>query len=173
MKVTEVIGWVYEAPRDKVRQADQDLEDWQDEDYISDLEATRDAEIEVLQDRIDLYDRYIQSLNWRKEEAERIERDRLLMEMLNVDTEAEIRDKLLDDIEHFNVECEGNYKNYIGISENYSDFNDFYINKMMDLDAKYEKIINNTDLTVVNNSKFAKFFRKVKAILTANVELSK
>ena len=66
-----------------------------------------------------------------------------------------------------------NYKNYIGISENYSDFNDFYINKMMDLDAKYEKIINNTDLTVVNNSKIAKFFRKVKAILTANVELSK
>ena len=66
-----------------------------------------------------------------------------------------------------------NYKNYIGISENYSDFDEFYINKMMDLDAKYEKIINNTNLTVVNNSKIAKFFRKVKAILTANVELSK
>ena len=66
-----------------------------------------------------------------------------------------------------------NYKNYIGISENYSDFNEFYINKMMDLDAKYEKIMNNTDLAVVSNSKIARFFRKVKAILTANVELSK
>ena len=66
-----------------------------------------------------------------------------------------------------------NYKNYIGISDDYSEFNEFYINKMMDLDAKYEKIINNTNLTVVNNSKIAKFFRKVKAILTANVELSK
>ena len=66
-----------------------------------------------------------------------------------------------------------NYKNYIGISENYSDFDEFYINKMMDLDNKYEKIINNTNLTVVSNSKIARFFRKVKAILTANVELSK
>ncbi len=66
-----------------------------------------------------------------------------------------------------------NYKNYIGISDDYSEFNEFYINKMMDLDAKYEKIINNTNLTVVSNSKIAKFFRKVKAILTANVELSK
>ena len=50
-----------------------------------------------------------------------------------------------------------NYKNYIGISENYSDFDEFYINKMMDLDNKYEKIINNTNLTVVNNSKIARF----------------
>ena len=66
-----------------------------------------------------------------------------------------------------------NYKNYIGISENYSDFDEFYINKMMDLDNKYEKIINNTNLTVVNNSKIARFFRKIKAILSANVELSK
>ena len=66
-----------------------------------------------------------------------------------------------------------NYKNYIGISDDYSEFNEFYINKMMDLDAKYEKIINNTNLTVVSNSKIAKFFRKVRAILTANVELSK
>ena len=66
-----------------------------------------------------------------------------------------------------------NYKNYIGISDDYSEFNEFYINKMMDLDSKYEKIINNTSLTVVRNSKIAKFFRKVKAILTANVELSK
>ena len=66
-----------------------------------------------------------------------------------------------------------NYKNYIGISDDYSEFNEFYINKMMDLDSKYEKIINNTSLTVVNNSKIARFFRKVKAILTANVELSK
>ncbi len=66
-----------------------------------------------------------------------------------------------------------NYKNYMGISDDYSEFNEFYINKMMDLDNKYEKIINNTNLTVVSNSKIARFFRKVKAILTANVELSK
>ena len=66
-----------------------------------------------------------------------------------------------------------NYKNYIGISENYSDFNEFYINKMMDLDEKYENIMNNTAVAVVNNSKISNFFRKLKAILSASVELKK
>ena len=66
-----------------------------------------------------------------------------------------------------------NYKNYIGISEDYSDFNEFYINKMMDLDNKYESIVNNTSLTVVSDSKISKFFRKIKAILSATIELSK
>ena len=66
-----------------------------------------------------------------------------------------------------------NYKNYIGISDTYSDFNDFYINKMMDLDNKYESIMNNTNLVVVCNSKIAAFFRKVRAILGASVELKR
>lgn len=66
-----------------------------------------------------------------------------------------------------------NYKNFIGISENYSDFNEFYINKMMDLDEKYESIMNNTAITVVNNSKISTFFRKLKALLSASVELKK
>lgn len=76
------------------------------------------------------------------------------------------------DIDEFRMKLY-NYKNYIGISENYSDFNDFYINKMMDLDSKYESIMNNTNLVVVNNSKIATFFRKIRAILGASVELKK
>lgn len=66
-----------------------------------------------------------------------------------------------------------NYKNYMGISDNYSDFNEFYINKMMDLDNKYENIMNNTNLVVVSHSKIAKFFRKIRSILSATVELKK
>ena len=66
-----------------------------------------------------------------------------------------------------------NYKNYMGISGNYSDFNEFYINKMMDLDNKYENIMNNTDLAVVSHSKIARFFRKIRSILSATVELKK
>lgn len=66
-----------------------------------------------------------------------------------------------------------NYKNYIGITENYSHFNDYYISKMMDLDNKYESIINNTQVAIVNNSTIAVFFRKVKSLLTAKVELQK
>lgn len=64
-----------------------------------------------------------------------------------------------------------NYKNYIGITENYSNFNDYYINKMMDLDNKYEHIMNNTAIAVVNNSAISIFLKKIKAILSAKVEL--
>ena len=66
-----------------------------------------------------------------------------------------------------------NYKNYMGISDNYSNFNEFYINKMMDLDNKYENIMNNTSLTVVSTSRIARFFRRIKEILSATVELKK
>lgn len=76
------------------------------------------------------------------------------------------------DIEQFRVRLY-NYKNYIGISEDYSNFNEFYINKMMDLDEKYENIMNNTAIAVVGNSKIANFFRKLKAVLSAEVELKK
>ena len=76
------------------------------------------------------------------------------------------------DIEQFRVRLYS-YKNYIGISENYSDFNEFYINKMMDLDEKYENIMNNTAIAIVNPSKIANFFRKLKAVLSASVELKK
>ena len=64
-----------------------------------------------------------------------------------------------------------NYKNYIGITEDFSDFNDYYINKMMDLDNKYESIINNTSVAVVSNSAIANLFRKIKAIFTSKVEI--
>ena len=64
-----------------------------------------------------------------------------------------------------------NYKNYIGITENYSNFNEYYINKMIDLDNKYENIINNTAIAVVNNSSISVFFRKIKTILNAKIEL--
>lgn len=76
------------------------------------------------------------------------------------------------DIDEYRVRLY-NYKNYIGISDNYSDFNDFYINKMMDLDNKYESIMNNTNLTVVNPSKIATFFRKIRAIFSAGTETNK
>lgn len=65
-----------------------------------------------------------------------------------------------------------NYKNFIGITENYSNFNDYYINKMIDLDNKYESIMNSTAIAVVNTSKVAVFFRKLKAVLTAKVEIN-
>lgn len=82
------------------------------------------------------------------------------------------RIKTTADIDSFRFKLY-NYKNYIGIAENYSNFNDFYINKMIELDNKYETIMNSTAVAVVDNSKIGKFFRKIKTILTANVQLQK
>lgn len=76
------------------------------------------------------------------------------------------------DIDEYRVKLY-NYKNYMGISDDYSSFNDFYINKMMDLDAKYESIMNNTSLTVVKQSKIANFFSKIRAIFSAGTETNK
>lgn len=76
------------------------------------------------------------------------------------------------DIDEYRVRLYS-YKNYIGISDNYSDFNEFYINKMMDLDEKYENIMNSTAIAIVNPSKISNFFRKLKAVLSASVELKK
>lgn len=64
-----------------------------------------------------------------------------------------------------------NYKNLIGITEDYSNFNEYYINKMIDLDNKYESIMNNTKIAVVNHSAIAVFFRKVKSLLSAKIEI--
>ena len=63
-----------------------------------------------------------------------------------------------------------NYKNFIGIEDNYTAFNDYYIQKMMDLDAKYESIMNNTSLVVSRQTGVAKFFRKLRALFGMNTE---
>lgn len=54
------------------------------------------------------------------------------------------------------------FKNLIGTVENYSFFNDFYIKKMNELDARYEALINNKSLAIVNRSKVSIFFNSIK-----------
>ena len=44
---------------------------------------------------------------------------------------------------------------------------------MMDLDNKYESIMNNTSLTVVNTSKLGNFFRKIRSLLSATIVFKK
>lgn len=65
-----------------------------------------------------------------------------------------------------------NYKNFIGIVENYNNFNDFYLNKMVALDEKYESILNNVALAVIHEKSFVKLFKNMKKVfkLTNNFE---
>ena len=63
-----------------------------------------------------------------------------------------------------------NYKNYIGITENYNDFNNYYINKMAALEERYEAILNNVAIVPVNNSKLANLFKTLRSIFSFNKE---
>lgn len=59
-----------------------------------------------------------------------------------------------------------NYQNYLGITENCFDFNNYYVDKMADLENKYEAIINNVALTVVKESKLANLFKALRLLFS-------
>ncbi len=65
-----------------------------------------------------------------------------------------------------------NYKNYLGISEDYTAFNDYYINKMIALDDRYTKIINNVELVPVKTSTWSKIILAIRKIFSLNTEKS-
>ncbi len=64
------------------------------------------------------------------------------------------------------------YSNLIGTADNYTFFNDYYINKMVEIDQKYEAIIEHKDsLVVVKKSKLSIILNALKKIFTSgNVE---
>ena len=122
----EGIGWVYESPRSKQREAQKNLDDFNRQDRIDDLTGTKDAEKEALQERIDNLNLYLKALQYQYETAERIERDRLLAEMMNIDQslsneeiQKEMRQRIMDDMQNF-IEVQNNdYQNYLGIFSNF------------------------------------------------------
>lgn len=63
-----------------------------------------------------------------------------------------------------------NYKNYLGISEDYNAFNDYYINKMIALDERYTQIINNVALVPIKNSVWSKLFKSISKLFGFNSE---
>lgn len=63
-----------------------------------------------------------------------------------------------------------NYQNYIGITENYFDFNNYYIDKMADLEERHEAILNNVSLIVVKESKLSTLFKVLRNLFNWNKE---
>lgn len=59
------------------------------------------------------------------------------------------------------------FKNLIGTVDGYSFFNDYYIQKMNELDEKYEAIVNNKSLTTINRSKLSIFFESIKKLFAS------
>ena len=60
------------------------------------------------------------------------------------------------------------FKNLIGTVDGYSFFNDYYIQKMNELDEKYEAIVNNKSLTTINRTKLSIFFESIKKLFGLN-----
>ena len=58
------------------------------------------------------------------------------------------------------------YSHLIGTSEDYSFFNQYYIDKMAEIDAKRENIKNNTSLIVSKKTKFALMIEGIKKIFS-------
>ncbi len=61
-----------------------------------------------------------------------------------------------------------NYKNYIGITDGYSHFNNYYIDKMAALEDRYEAILNNVAIVPIKESKIANLFRTLRNLFSWN-----
>ena len=70
----------------------------------------------------------------------------------------------VQDIEDFRTKLY-NYRDLLGITENYSYFNNFYIDMMMKLDVKYEAITGNTYLVPYKESFLKNLFAKFLKLL--------
>ena len=73
----------------------------------------------------------------------------------------------VQDIEDFRTKLY-NYRDLLGITENYSYFNNFYIDMMMKLDVKYEDITGNTYLVPYKESFLKNLFAKLLKLLGLN-----
>lgn len=60
------------------------------------------------------------------------------------------------------------FKNLIGLTDNYSFFNEFYIQKMNELDIRYEALVNNKVLALVPRSKISIFFNSIKNLFVGS-----
>ena len=75
----------------------------------------------------------------------------------------------LEDVENYRRKLY-NFKDYLGCMEGYTFFNDYYVNKMMDLEEKYNRIENGeveTALKVITKKEniFVKIFKAIKKLL--------
>ena len=109
------IGWVFESNPTKLKEAQKDLDNFYKQDRLDDLNNTKDAEQQILQDRIDAWDKYLEQLEWDYKEYERLENERILKELMNANSEEEIRARITADMQKFNSNVQQNYKNYTTI----------------------------------------------------------
>lgn len=149
----EGIGWVYESPVDKRRQAEKDIDDFNRQDKLDDLEKTKDAEVKALEDLSKAWDLYLKELEWDYNEFERINNERILKELMGCETEEEIRERITTDMKKFNQNALENYKNYNTIFQD--NLLTPYKNNLVELQKLYEQtaqLVNSINGLWVNNN---------------------
>ena len=129
----KLIGWVYESNREKVKQAQKDLDDFYRDDALNDLQQTKDKELEILDERINNWNKYLTALKQRYDAWQVQEEQKLLMELTNAKTEEELYQKILDDMLNYNEKAAGHYDDYIGIFEDFLDDYKTNLEKLQEL----------------------------------------
>lgn len=95
------IGWTYESNRNKVREAEKQIDDFYRQDNIDDLNNAKDAELKNLEDRVQNWQKYLDMLEEQYKEYEVAEEKRLLKELLEVETDEEIKNIIVKDLNNF------------------------------------------------------------------------
>ena len=151
IKVTE---W-YESPIDKKREAQKNIDDFNRQNKLDDLEKTKDAEVKALEDLSKAWDLYLKELEWDYKEFERINNERILEELMGCETEEEVRKRITDDMQKFNKDALENYKNYNTIFQD--NLLTPYKNNLVELQKLYEQtaqLVNSINGLWVNDNNF-------------------
>ena len=156
----EGIGFVYEEDRNKVKEAQQNLDDFMTQDKVNDLNNAKDQELADLDERIENWNKYLEAIQDAHDAYEDSTKEHLLFELLHVQTQEELYEKLHDDMQNYIFTYDQNldaYKNSLG---EYGDLNTEYTGIFDDfLDGYKEALRKFDELTqsfndVVNSDDF-------------------
>ena len=108
------VGFVYESDRNEVKKAQQELDAFYRQDRITDLQNAKDAELKVLDERINGWNKYLKGIEKIYNTAEREKNQQILKDLLGVTTLEEMNQKLFDDRDGFLIRYKDGFKDYVG-----------------------------------------------------------
>lgn len=156
----EGIGFVYEEDRNKVKEAQQNLDNFMTQDKVNDLNNAKEQELADLDERIENWNKYLEAIQDAHDAYEDSTKEHLLFELLHVQTQEELYEKLHNDMQNYIFTYDQNldaYKNSLG---EYGDLNTEYTGIFDDfLDGYKEALRKFDELTqsfndVVNSDDF-------------------
>lgn len=169
----EGIGWSYEADRTKQKELQKQLKDFQLQDQIDDLSNAKDAELNTLNERIANWDEYLEALETRYKEYDMLQEQKLLKELLGVETQEAVEAMIKGDMNSFIDYID---KNQAGLLENMTDvymnfgttfggFLDGYKNNLETLDYYNKRtldLLKASDFNATNGSELLEYLDSSK-----------